>query len=99
MSVGMGEPYESLVPFLALNAGTKADVSSDQAVTVGPNAQNVFKWYLNDVSFYDNWQEPTALLVLENRTDFANSSHVIELPTANEWMYLIVETAIAAPHP
>lgn len=39
-----GEPAESLVPVLEMDAGSSASLSEDLAVTVGTNSDSLFKW-------------------------------------------------------
>lgn len=57
------------------------------------------KWYLGSTSLVVDWQDPTALTILNNETDWTTSNAVIELPTADEWMLLVIETAFTVPHP
>ncbi|KAK5113711.1 hypothetical protein LTR85_010728 [Meristemomyces frigidus] len=94
-----GEPLASLVPFLEQDAGTSASVSNDLATTVAYNSDNLFKWYIGSTSFLVEWEDPTALQILNNAATYSNSSGVIELPTAKEWNYLIIETTLPIPHP
>ncbi|KAK4546388.1 hypothetical protein LTR36_002065 [Oleoguttula mirabilis] len=94
-----GESLESLVPFLELDASSSAAVSNDLASTVAFNDDNIFKWYIGSTSFLVEWDDPTALQILNNDTSFSNTSGVIELPTADEWTIVIIETTLAVPHP
>jgi FtsP/CotA-like multicopper oxidase with cupredoxin domain len=45
------------------------------------------------------WEDPTLLQIANNKTDYAQSSAVIDLPNADEWVYLIVNTTIPVSHP
>ncbi|WPH03581.1 Laccase-2 [Acrodontium crateriforme] len=93
-------PVASLVPFVSKDAGATAGVTAQDEVTVGQaSGTNTFKWYLNDVTFLMEWDDPTALQVLNGNTTFTTQAAVIELPTADEWMYLIIEQTNAIPHP
>jgi len=74
-------------------------VTEDGAVTVGYNDDDLFKWYIGSITFLVDWRDPTALQILNNDTSFTTEEWVIELPTANTWMYLIIETTLAVPHP
>lgn len=95
-----GEPLASIVPFLALDAGTSAAISNDFIASTSANAENLFKWYLSSAdTFYTEWQNPTALQIINNATTYNDSSRVIEVPTAGEWTYVIIESALAIPHP
>lgn len=94
-----GESSNNIVPYLAIDAGSSADSSDDLAVTISTDSDNLFKWYVGGTTFLVNWNNPTAQQVLDNATTFPDSSAVIELPTANEIYYLIIETTLAVPHP
>lgn len=95
-----GEDSSNIVPYLALDAESSADLTDDLAVTVGKNTDKLFKWYIGGTTFLVEWNDPTAKQIMENSTtSFADSSAVIELPTADEWYYLIIETTLSVPHP
>lgn len=94
-----GESSENIVPYLAIDAGSSADSSDDLAVTISTNSDNLFKWYIGGTTFLVDWSNPTAQQVLDNTTTFSDSSVAIELPTADEIYYLIIETTLAVPHP
>jgi FtsP/CotA-like multicopper oxidase with cupredoxin domain len=95
-----GEDASNIVPYLALDVESSADLTDDLAVTVSKNTANLFKWYIGGTTFLVEWNDPTAKQIMENSTtSFADSSAVIELPTADEWYYLIIETTLAVPHP
>ena len=91
------EDVSDLVPYLSKDASTDS-VEDDFAVTVG-RSNNVFKWYMAATTFVAEWADPTLLQVLEDSTNFTTSSHVIELDTADEWVYFIIETTQSVPHP
>ncbi|CZR69397.1 related to laccase precursor [Phialocephala subalpina] len=91
------EDVSDLVPYLSKDASTDS-VEDDFAVTVG-KSNNVFKWYMAATTFVAEWADPTLLQVLEDSTNFTTSSHVIELDTADEWVYFIIETTQSVPHP
>lgn len=93
-----GEPLASLVPYVALDAGSET-LAEDLEVAVAKNSDNLFKWSIGGTSMYVDWQNPTALQVLNNETTYSSSSGVISLPTADEWAYIIIETEIPVPHP
>ncbi|KAL1966546.1 hypothetical protein VTN77DRAFT_4468 [Rasamsonia byssochlamydoides] len=92
------EDLSNLVPYLALNAGEDY-WSESEPVTVLQAAENVFLWYMNDTSMSVEWNNPTLLQIWNNDTTFSNTSSVIELPTANEWAYIVITTTLAVPHP
>jgi FtsP/CotA-like multicopper oxidase with cupredoxin domain len=94
-----GEPDSSVIPYLAISPGSSADSSDDLAVTVSKNSDNLFKWFVGGTTFRVDWADPTALQVLNNATKFEDSAAVIELATADEVYYLVIETTLAVPHP
>lgn len=73
--------------------------TEDESVTVGFNSDNLFRWYMNSVSMVVEWDDPSLLQVYNNATSWSDTSGVVELPTPNEWAYVIVETDNAVPHP
>jgi FtsP/CotA-like multicopper oxidase with cupredoxin domain len=91
------EDMSNLVPYLALDASSDS-VEDDFAITVGKSS-NVFKWYMAATTFEVEWADPTLLQIYNDDTNFTTSSHVIELDTADEWVYFIIETTQAIPHP
>ncbi|KAK3317236.1 multicopper oxidase [Cercophora scortea] len=92
------EAMASLVPALSK---TVDDETSDviEAVTVG-RTNNVFRWFLNSTTMVVDWANPTLLqLSSDETTTFDTSNAVIELPTADEWVYVVIETTLPIPHP
>jgi len=84
-----------LVPYLTKNAGSET-VEDDLAVAIS-NVNNLFKWSIGGTSMVVEWADPTLLQVYNNQTSWTNSSGVIELATANEWAFFIIETTNAVP--
>jgi len=91
------EALTDLVPYVSLDAGDESE-SDDFAVTVG-RSNNVFKWYMAATTFLVDWAEPTLMQIYEGNTTFDTQQHVIELDTADEWVYFIIETTNTVPHP
>lgn len=54
---------------------------------------------MNNVSMVVEWDDPTLLQVWNNSTNWTDTAGVIELPDANQWAYVIIETEQAVPHP
>ncbi|KAF2397485.1 hypothetical protein EJ06DRAFT_481637 [Trichodelitschia bisporula] len=93
------EVDSKLVPALAKPAGDQF-WTTKEVVTVARNSENYFRWFLNGTSMLIKWENPTLMQVQNNATgSFSQESNMITLPNANEWIYLIVETAIPVPHP
>lgn len=96
----LGEPSASIVPFVALTASTAADVSLDDEVTVEAGDIEtgvVEKWFLGNVNFVVNWNQPTALLVVEGENTYNESYAVTEMPAKDTWMTLIIEQTFPLP--
>ncbi|KAL9084162.1 MAG: hypothetical protein Q9165_008210 [Trypethelium subeluteriae] len=93
------EPAASLVPYLSLDAGSSS-YSPDLPVSVEEDDDaTVLKWYIGSETMQVDYDDPTVLQVINGNTTFANASNVYELSTANEWVYTIIETVDAVPHP
>ncbi|KAF2164057.1 multicopper oxidase [Zasmidium cellare ATCC 36951] len=54
---------------------------------------------VNNITFFSEWEDPTALQILNEDHTYETQQAVIELPNADEWMYLIIQQANTAPHP
>lgn len=54
---------------------------------------------MNSVSMEVEWDDPSLLQIYNNASSWTNTSGVIELTTADEWAYVIIETDNAVPHP
>jgi hypothetical protein len=91
------EDQSNLVPYLALNAGDNT-WQADEPVTIDA-VDNLLLWAMNGTSFYVEWNDPTLLEIYNNATTFSNTSSVIELPTADEWAYIVITTTFAVAHP
>ncbi|KAH7083608.1 laccase-1 precursor [Paraphoma chrysanthemicola] len=88
----------NLVPYVPKTAEAQSSTKKETA-TVGFNSDRLFRWYLNSTTMVAEWANPTLLQVLNGNTTYATSNAVIELPTANEWIYIVIETTLAVPHP
>jgi hypothetical protein len=88
----------NLVPYISKEVSTATSTKSETA-SVGFNSDSLFRWYLNSTTMVVDWQEPTLLQILNGNTTFETSNAVIELSNANEWVYIVIETTLAVPHP
>lgn len=80
-------PLSSLVPVVAKDAGASNGFDALRNVTIGlAPGTNVFKWYLNNITFFSEWEDPTALQILNEDTSYEAQQAVIELPNAAEWL-------------
>lgn len=91
------EDVNNLVPIVSKTVGT-AFWDEEEPVTVGI-VNNLFFWYMNGTSMEVEWDDPTLLQVYNNETSFSDSSGVVQLPDANEWVYIIIQTTLPVAHP
>lgn len=87
-----------LVPYLSQSASVPY-YNSSEPVTLGTNSENLFRWKMNGTSMQVYWDNPTLLQIWKNDTSFTNTSGVVELPRADEWSYVVIETTLTVPHP
>ncbi|KAJ9149438.1 Laccase-2-like protein 4 [Pleurostoma richardsiae] len=92
------EDVSDLVPYLSKTVDS-ASFSELETATVGTNSDNLFKWYLNSTTMVVDWADPTLLQIYDGATSFETSNAVIQLSDANEWVYLVIQTTLAVPHP
>ncbi|KAF1840066.1 multicopper oxidase [Cucurbitaria berberidis CBS 394.84] len=89
---------DNLVPYISKTAGSETTNMLETA-TVGFNDDNLFRWYLNSTTMVVEWSDPTLLQITNNGTTYETSNAVLELPNANEWAYVVIETTLGVPHP
>ncbi|KAF3761602.1 hypothetical protein M406DRAFT_342366 [Cryphonectria parasitica EP155] len=93
------EPLESLVPYLSLDAATSYEVSEQLNTSVTTTTAGWIRWAIGADSFQVYWDDPTILQIFDNVTDFSNTSVAIDIPTPDQWTYLLVENTNAVTHP
>ena len=89
---------DNLVPYVSKTAGSDATNMLETA-SVGFNDDNLFRWYLNSTTMVVEWSDPTLLQIVNGETTYDTSNAVVELPNANEWVYVVIETTLGVPHP
>ncbi|OLN86528.1 Laccase-2-like protein 4 [Colletotrichum chlorophyti] len=89
---------DNLVPYISK---TVSDANWDdlETATVGKNTAGLFKWALNSTSMLVDWANPTLESIVNGTTSWETDDAVIELSEANRWVYFVVETTLAVPHP
>ncbi|KAF7856337.1 hypothetical protein EAF04_009865 [Stromatinia cepivora] len=92
------ESPSSLIPFVPKTVSASS-INAEEAVTIAQNANKLFRWYLNNSTFLTEWEDPTVLMVEKGITTFTTANNLIELPNANEWVYLIIHSTLPVPHP
>ncbi|KAL7627707.1 hypothetical protein AAE478_001901 [Parahypoxylon ruwenzoriense] len=87
---------ENLVPYISRTVGSATAITEEAGVAT---INGVFRWTLNSTSMLVDWANPTLLQVINGATDYEIDDAVIELPTANEWVYLAIDTNLPVAHP
>ncbi|KAL1847420.1 hypothetical protein Plec18167_005191 [Paecilomyces lecythidis] len=93
------EDPSNLVPVISKIVSSGYVYNVSEPVTIGMNDENLFRWKMNGTSMKVEWDDPTLLQVWNNETSFTNTSGVLELPEANKWAHILVETSQPVPHP
>lgn len=89
---------DNLVPYISKTVEEESSTNVE-AASVGFNSDNLFRWYLNSTSMVVEWSNPTLKQIVADNTAFETSNAVLELPDANVWTYLVIETTLGVPHP
>lgn len=96
------EDSSNLIPYLHKTVSAAA-FSEITTATVGINSDNLFRWYLNDSSMMVGWDTPTLFqLTNDGEATFETDDNLIEIDASadgDDWVYLIIETTFAVPHP
>ncbi|KAF2642493.1 multicopper oxidase [Massarina eburnea CBS 473.64] len=90
---------DNITPYLSKTVGSTASISDEDAVTVGKNTDSLFRWMLNSTTMVVEWSDPTLAQVLAGNTTYDTSDAVVSLPNADEWVYFVITTTQAVPHP
>ena len=90
---------DNIVPYVSKTVGSTASTTADEPVAVGFNSENLFKWTLNSTTFVSEWEDPTLMKIMAGETAFETSNAVVLLPNADEWVYVVISTTLAVPHP
>lgn len=92
------EDMTDLVPYISKTVGDSTSTTLENAA-VGFNSDNLFRWTLNSTTMVVDWADPTLQQVLNGNTTYDTSDAVIELPDADQWVYLVIQTTLGVPHP
>lgn len=91
------EDMSLLVPYLAITASS-SDVEDDFEVQITTGGNGVL-WEMGTSSFVNQWDYPTLQQVYEGNDTWGASQEVYQFPTANQWVYWVIQTTNAQPHP
>lgn len=90
---------ENLVPYLSKTVQSPADRTEELPAGIAITSDNLFKWTLNSTSMLVEWGNPTLSQIVNGTTTWDTDNAIIELPNANEWVYVVVSTTLTVPHP
>ncbi|KAJ4347142.1 uncharacterized protein N0V89_011080 [Didymosphaeria variabile] len=91
------ELLSNLVPYLSQ---TVVDPRQDEDLGVSiSQTGNLFKWQIGLNSMLVEWANPSLLQISEGNATFESQENVYQLTNANEWVYFVIETQLAVPHP
>ena len=98
------EPSSSLVPIVSTTVDSSTFASQVKALPAGHSAVTtangtVFRWTLNGISEVINWSNPTLLDTAVGVSNQTTSANIITLPTANTWVFFVVESQMPMEHP
>lgn len=95
----LDEPAASLVPFVPLNP-TRKDLELSTTVAIQKNELNLYRWYLDGVTFQSDWSNPTLLTFSNNKTVLNNRDLLnIEVSHPGDWIYVVIHGPAAVVHP
>ncbi|KAF1831408.1 laccase-1 precursor [Decorospora gaudefroyi] len=89
----------NIVPYISKTVGSAASANLDEPASIMVSSENMFRWMLNSTTFVAEWKNPTLMQVMANTTTFETSNAVVQLPNADEWVYVVISTTLAVPHP
>lgn len=94
------EPLASLVPAYPINVGQVTTTVAETVIVSNANPKNLYRWYLDGTTFQTNWADATLYDIYNNDTipDYSGNL-AIEVPSLNEWVYIIIESPIPLGHP
>jgi hypothetical protein len=94
---GCDDETDNLVPYISKTVGGSDLMALEEASTVVTD--NLFKWTLNSTTLLTDWANPTLAQVLNGSNEYDTQEAVIQLESADEWFYLVIETSLAVTHP
>ncbi|KAI0573426.1 SufI multicopper oxidase [Pyrenophora tritici-repentis] len=90
---------KNIVPFNPKTVGANPSLTANEPVNVAFNSDNLYRWTLNSTSMVVQWDDPTLMQIMSGNKSFEQSNAVVQLPTADEWAYVVISTTIPVPHP
>ncbi|KAH8651189.1 multicopper oxidase-domain-containing protein [Xylariales sp. PMI_506] len=103
---GCADETDNLVPWLAIDVGGDEWDLLEEASAVFGTATTNAHWYLNETTMVVEWNNPTLNQIATGAdfdsagsNTFNGTNAVVELPDADQWMYMVISTDMTIPHP
>lgn len=85
------------MPYLAI-AASDSDIEAESEAGLQVT-ENALLWTMGGSSFVSEWDYPTVLQALEGNDTWTEKQRVIELPEADQWVYMVISSVFAQDHP
>jgi FtsP/CotA-like multicopper oxidase with cupredoxin domain len=93
-----GEEDSNIVPALRKTVSPSLSIITED-MEFKPNADGLQRWYLDGTTFYQPWETPTAMQILDGQTTFNQSQNVVMASGKDNWHYIVIETVETFAHP
>ena len=91
------EDMSLLAPYLPIAASNSPDVTQDYDMTV--NDTDLVYWTMGTSTFVSQWDYPTLLQIADGNDTWTDSQNMVQMSTANEWVYWVLQATTSQPHP
>ncbi|KAK8152597.1 Cupredoxin [Phyllosticta citrichinensis] len=81
-------------------SGADFTYDADINISNNTNGTNIYRWLVSGTTFVARWGDPTVNGILDGGepTDYS-SNLMFDAPTRGIWVYVVVQSAVALPHP
>ncbi|CAH0052330.1 unnamed protein product [Clonostachys solani] len=94
---GCDDETDNITPYISKTVAS-ADWSDLESASLS-RTSGLIKWNLNSTSMLVEWANPTLGMIMNSDTEYETQEAVIELPEADEWVYLVIQNTGGIPHP
>lgn len=92
------EDSSDLVPYVAISGSNSYNYNDTEAVGVKLTDDEIF-WTMDKTAIRTQWDYPILLQVEEGNNTWTAKQHVIQLPDADQWVYMAILSPFAQDHP
>ena len=93
-----GESNANIVPAVSKTVAPSLSILTED-MEFRPNSEGLQRWYLDGSTFFQPWETPTALQLVNGQQTFNSSQNVVVASTSEAWHYLVIETVETFAHP